>query len=71
MIQNIYWEKFENIRREKEMRSYTKVERGVKFRCVFSPDLFAFYNATLPRELGNIPRIIMLIETLIIAVSLS
>ncbi|MCH9665805.1 MAG: hypothetical protein K0U41_08180 [Gammaproteobacteria bacterium] len=51
LIRNLYWDQTACIRLDTEMSGYTKIERGVRQGCVFSPDLFNLYSEMILREL--------------------
>ena len=53
LIRNLYWEQTACIKIGYELSDYTKIERGVRQGCVFSPDLFNLYSEMIMRELDG------------------
>lgn len=48
----------------KEFIKYIKIQRDIKQGCVFSPDLFNFYNEAIMRELDVLPGFIIVSHNL-------
>ncbi|MGX9987587.1 reverse transcriptase domain-containing protein [Soonwooa purpurea] len=59
VLKNLYWQQTACIRVENECSEYTKIERGVRQGCVFSPDLFNLYSEAILRELEDLPGFII------------
>ena len=53
LIRNLYWEQTACIRIRNELSDHTKIERGARQGCVFSPDLFNLYSEIIMRELDG------------------
>ena len=51
VIWNLYWEQSACIRIGNDYSKFTKIKRGVRQGCVFSPDLFNLYSEMFMREL--------------------
>ena len=44
LIRNLYWEQTACMRVGNDKSAYTKIKKGVRQGCVFSPDLFNLYS---------------------------
>ena len=51
ILRNLYWEQTACIRIGNDRSNFTKIQRGVRQGCVFSPDLFNIYSEMILREL--------------------
>ncbi len=51
LIRNLYWEQKACIRIGTDLSEYTRIKRGVRQGCVFSPDLFNLYSEMIMRKL--------------------
>ena len=54
LIRNLYWEQPAAIRIDGTIGKYKQIRRGVRQRCVFSPDLFNLYSENILRDLNDI-----------------
>jgi len=55
LIRNLYWGQTACLRVGNELSEYTKIERGVRQGCVFSPDLFNLYGEIILIVLDGMP----------------
>ena len=55
VIRNLYWDQSAAVRIGGELSEYKLIERGVRRRCVMSPDIFNIYSEMILRNLENYP----------------
>ena len=61
LIRNLYWEQTACIRVHNDKREYTKIERGVRQECIFSPNLFNLYSEL--QELDDLKGLLVGVST--------
>ena len=59
IVRNLYWEQTACMRIDNDLSEYTRIERGVRQGCVFSPDLFNLYSEMILRELEDLPGLVV------------
>ena len=55
VIKNIYWEQMAAISIDDELSGWTHIKRGLRQRCVISPDLFSLYTEVIMRKVKQKP----------------
>ena len=59
IFRNLYWEQTACMRIDNDLSEYTRIERGVRQGCVFSPDLSNLYSEMILRELEDLPGLVV------------
>ena len=59
IVRNLYWEQTACMRIDNDLSEYTRIERGVRQGCVFSPDLFNLYSEMILKELVDLPGLVV------------
>ncbi|GFN83360.1 LINE-1 reverse transcriptase homolog [Plakobranchus ocellatus] len=64
VIRNLYWDQTASVRIEGERSDLKPTKRGVRQRCVMSPDLFNLYSEMVIRNLDGISGLKINVENL-------
>lgn len=59
IISNLYWNQTAAVRIENTLGNFVQIKKGVKQRCVFSPDLFNLYIVKILREIEELPGLLI------------